>query len=103
MTIVPLTSSDTHLYSLSALVFNPLEIISLPEVVSSPRGIGGVQLYPLGADGAIITEVSLKALTLIPGTVIEKWENIFWDLLHNMTHFLYQLVLLMNCGYPQNY
>ena len=39
-------------------------MISVPEVFNSPRGMGGVQLYPLGAAGAILTEVSLKALTL---------------------------------------
>ena len=69
MTIVPLTSLETHLYSPSALVSNPLDIVSVPEVVNSPCGMGGVQAYPLGADGAIVTEVSSKALTLKPGTI----------------------------------
>ena len=67
---VLLTSSETHLYSPSALVSNPLEIISVPEVVNSPWGMGGVQVYPLGAVGAIVTEVSSKVSTFtnIPGT-----------------------------------
>ena len=37
--------------------------------------MGGIQLYPLGATGAILTEVSSKELTLKPGT-IQKWMTI---------------------------
>ena len=76
MTIVPLTSSDTHLYSPSSLVSNPLEIISVPEMVNSPRGMGGIQVYPLGAAGAIVTEVSSKELTLKLGTIQTMDDNI---------------------------
>ena len=53
-----------HLYCPLALVSNPLEIISVPEVVNSPWGIGGVQLYPLGAAGAKSIELSSNLSTV---------------------------------------
>ena len=103
MTIVPLTSLETHLYSPSELASNPLEIISVPEVVNSPRGIGGVQVYPLGAAGAILTEVSSKELILKPGTIKKFMTISLAKLLYFRTHIQHQVVLLMNYDYQVNY
>ena len=92
---IPLTSSETHLYSPSSLVSNPLEIISVPEVVNSPWGMGGVQLYPLGADGAIVTEVSSRASTLKPATMYTKIKKQYVD----YGHLLIKLTININLYY----
>ena len=46
----------------------PGEIISCPEVVTSPLGIDGVQLYPPVEEGPTASDVAAKASTLTVGT-----------------------------------